>query len=172
MRKSTQDHSDLEGAFVVDLLEKDEYASNLGHVAAVSDRQILAIRGDWHELTHFRLDVLEMSDCRGIEYVEQRAWYRVVLGIVSLIGAASVLGFLVFGGEPVDARTAPVVVVLVALISLGVRLVTSTRRHLLRFELPGEILDWRSTPINFESRTAAAIAVRDFARERGLLRQG
>ena len=172
MRKSTQDHSDLEGEFVVDLLDKDEYASNLGHVAAISDRQLLVVRRDWHELTHFRLDVLEMDDCRGIAYIEQRAWYRIVLGVAGLLGAVLVLGLLVFGDEPVNARTAPVIVLLVALVSFGVRLVTSTRRHLIRFDMPDETLDWRSSAIDFKSKLAAATAVRDFARERGVLRQG
>lgn len=171
MRKSTQDHSDLEGEFVIDLLGKDEYASNLGHVAAVSDRQMLVVRRDWHELTHFRLDVLEMADCRGIEYVEQRAWHRLVLGVVSLIGAVLILGLLVVGQEPVDARMAPVIVFLVALVSLGVRLTTSTHRHLIRFDMPGEVLDWRSPAIDFKSKSGVAKAVRELARERGLLRQ-
>ena len=39
MRKSSQDHSALAGKVVVDLLDNDEYPSNIGHVAAMSDQQ-------------------------------------------------------------------------------------------------------------------------------------
>ena len=170
MRKSSQDHSKLAGEVVVDLLDNDEYPSNIGHVAAVSDRQILVIRRDWHELTHFSLDVLELAECKGIEYVEQRAWYRLVLGYLGLFSAVLLLAMLVLGGEPVTAKTAPLVIALIALVSFGVRLVTSTRRHLIRFHMPGEILDWRSPAIDFKSKSAAARSVREIAAERGLLR--
>jgi hypothetical protein len=170
VRKSSQDHSQLAGEVVVDLLDNDEYPSNIGHVAAVSDQQILVIRRDWHELTHFSLDVLELDDCNGIEYVEQRAWYRLLLGYVGLFSAVLLLGMLVLDGEPVTARTAPLIILLIALVSFGVRLVTSTRRHLLRFDMPGEVLDWRSPAIDFESKAAAARSVRDIAEARGLLR--
>ena len=66
----------------------------------------------------------------------------------------------------------PVIVFLVALVSFGLRLSTSTRRHLIRFDLPGEVLDWRSPAIDFKSKAGAAEAVRKLARERDLLRQG
>ena len=89
---------------------------------------------------------------------------------LGLVAAVLLLGMLVFGGEPVTARTAPLVIALIALVSFGVRLVTSTRRHLIRFDMAGEVLDWRSPAIDFKSKSAAARSVREIAEERGLLR--
>jgi hypothetical protein len=170
VRKSSQDHTALAGAFVITLLDNDEYASNIGHVAAVSDRQLLVLRRDWHELTHFRLDVLDMDDCRGIRYRERRAWGRLVLGYAALVAAGILLLVLAFGSGGMSARTAPAIVAAVALVSFGVRLVTSTRRHVIHFEMPGETLDWRSPAIDFKSKSGAAGAVRDYAERRGILR--
>jgi len=156
---------------IANLLEKEEYPSNIGHVAAVSDRQLLVLRRDWHELTHFRLDVLDMADCSAIEYRQQRAWYRILLGYACLVTAALLLLLLVRAEAGVSPQMAPAIIALVALLSFGVRFVTSTRRHLIRFEMPGEILDWRSPAIDFKLKSDAAIAVCEHARNRGILRQ-
>jgi hypothetical protein len=171
MHKTSQDHSGIEGELVVNLLDKQEYPSNIGHVAAVSDRQILVLRRDWHELTHFRLDVLEMADCRAIEYREQRVWYRILLGYACLFAAVALLVLLVAGDGELSAQAAPAVIALVALVAFGVRFGTSTRRHVIRFDMPDEMLDWRSPAIDFKLKSEAASAVREQARNRGILRQ-
>jgi hypothetical protein len=170
MRKTTQDHTGLDGELVANLLDKEEYPSNIGHVAAVSDREILVLRRDWHELTHFRLDVLDMDDCRGIEYREQRVWYRILLGYACLVAAAALLVLLIAGDGDLSAQMAPAIIALVALVSFGVRFVTSTQRHVIRFDMPDETLDWRSPAIDFKSKSEAAGAVREHARSRGILR--
>jgi len=169
MHKNSQDHSEIEGENIANLLDKDEYPGNIGHVAAVSDRQILVLRRDWHELTHFRMDVLEMADCRGIEYREQRVWYRVLLGYGCLVAAVAMLVLLVTRDE-LTAQMAPAVIALVALVSFGVRFVTSTYRHVIRFDMPDEMLNWRSPAIDFKSKSEAAAAVREHAKRRGILR--
>jgi len=162
---------ELEGQFVAELLDIGEYPSNIGEVAALSDRQLLVIRRDWHELTHFRLEPLDITGCSFIDYRRETAWYR-VLAAAACFGAALVAAWLLvtgWGGDP--ARITPLIIGMIALTSFGVRLVTSTHRHVIRFEMPGETLTWRSPAIDFKEKAGAAQAVREFARSRGILRE-
>ena len=161
---------ELDGELVAALLELDEYASHIGGVAELSDRQLLVIRRDRHELTHFRLEKLDIGACRGIEYHRETAWYRVLAAAACFAGTAACAWSIVtgLGGDP--AKTTALTIGMIALVSFGVRLATSTHRHVIRFEMPGETLTWRSPAIDFKEKAGAAQAVREFARRRGILR--
>lgn len=60
--------SKINGESFVVLIDQDEYPSHIGNVAAISDEHILFLKRDMSELTHFRLEHMDVSDCRAIEY--------------------------------------------------------------------------------------------------------
>lgn len=171
MENHSEHHVYLEGEPVAELLDQTEYPSNIGKVVAISDRQICFLRRDRHELTHFKLEYFEMRDCRAIEYQKETAYYRILVGILSFIAVAICMFMLVTNLESYTTEGAPLIIASVALASFGVRFITSTHRHILRFEMPDETLIWRSPAIDFKSKAGAAHAVRKFARERGILRE-
>lgn len=160
----------LDSKLIAELLDQDEYPSNIGEVAAISDRQICFLRRDWDELTHFRLEYFDVLECRAIEYQKETAYYRLVAGITCLIAAVFFLFLFVNGLEELTEDDAPFVVGAIIFGSLGFRFVTSLHRHVIHFEMPGEVLTWRSPPTDFEYKADAARAVREYARERGILR--
>lgn len=160
----------LEGELVAELLDQEEIPSKIGSVAAISDEQICVVRRDWHELTHFRLDILDVRDCRAIEYQRETSYSRILAGLICFVGAAALVFMLVANSENFFEKGAPLIIAVVALISIGVRFITSTHRHVIRFEMPGEVLVWRSPAIDFKSKAEAAHAVRDYARQRDILR--
>jgi hypothetical protein len=161
----------LDGEPVAELLDQDEYASNVGNVAAISDRQICFLRRDWHELTHFKLEYFDVRDCRAIEYQKEMASYRILVGAACFIAALIFVFIIVTGLDEISGVSAPLIIAIIVLVSLGARFVTSTHRHIIRFEMPDETLIWRSPTIDFKSKAEAAHAVRDYARKRGILRE-
>jgi hypothetical protein len=169
-----EDHQEhqikIDGELVAELLDQDEYPSNVGEVAAISDRQICVLRRDWDELTHFRQEYLDVDDCRAIEYEKERSWYRTVGGAAFLIAAAVVALILLIGLDDFAAEGAPLIIGMIMLVTMGLRLIMSTHRHVIRFEMPDETLVWRAPPIDFKSKAGAAHAVREYARKRGILR--
>ena len=170
MEDHAEKHVAIEGELVAELLDQQEYPSKVGNVAAVSDRKICFLRHDRHELTHYRLDFLDVRECRAIEYRKEVVWYRVIAAIACFIGAAALVVMLVTGANDRSGQLTPLIVGLIALVSFGVRFVTSTHRHVMRFEMPGEVLWWRSPSIDFNSKAEAARAVVEFARKRGIFR--
>ena len=172
------DHSDknatvhpyqLDGEFIAELLDQDEYPSNIGNVVAVSDQQICVLRRDWHELSHCRLEYLDMNDCRSIEYQSKAVYYRIVVG-VAFFALAAFLIFTIAGSLPsLSPEEAPLVVALIGSVTFGIRFITSTHWHVIRFEMPDEVVAWRSPAIDYEAKVEAVAAVCDFARKRGIL---
>ncbi len=99
------------------------------------------------------------------------AYYRILVGAACFIAAVIFMLMLVTGLDDISAESAPLIIAIIALVSLGVRFITSTHRHIIRFEMPDEILIWRSPTIDFKSKAGAARAVREYARKRGILRE-
>jgi len=163
-------HIKIEGNLVADLLDQDEFPSNVGSVAAVSDRELVVLRRDRNELTGFKLEYLDMDDCEAVDYQTQIAWYRIVVGVACFLAAATFL-YLLAGTytEAVEDR-GTLIIAIVICATVGVRFITSIHRHVMHFEMPGETLTWRSPAIDFKSKAAAARAIRDYAGRKGLLR--
>jgi hypothetical protein len=169
---NTNPPDDLDGDVVAVLLDQDEYPSNVGNVAAVSDRQICLLRRDRHELINYRLEFFDMADCKAIGYENRPIYYRIVIAIAFFI-AAAVAAFLLATGETGNSSDpTPLIIGLIAFVTIGVRFVTSTHRHVISFEMPGEVLQWRSPAIDFKYKADAARAVCEFARQRGILHEG
>ena len=163
---------ELDGELVAVLLDQDEYPSNIGNVVAVSDRQISFLKRDVHELIHYRFEFYDMNDCKSIEYRDQMVYYRVVVAVVSFI-AVAILAFTLLSGSDGGAQDFRALVIgLIALLTFGVRFITSTHRHVINFEMPDQVLHWRSPAIDYKEMAEAAHAVREFARKRGILREG
>ena len=160
----------LDGELVAELLDQDEIPSNIGNVISISDRQICLLRRDRHELTHFKLEYFDVRDCRAIEYQIEIAYYRIFAGAVCFIAALFFASILVTDMDDFSAESAPLIIAVIGLIVFGIRFITSTHRHIIRFEMPDETLIWRSPAIDFKSKAEAAHAVRDYARKRGILR--
>ncbi len=171
MENRPEDRIKLDGEPVAELLDQDEYPSNVGNVAAISDRQICFLRRDRQELTHFKLEYFDVCDCRAIEYQKEMAYYRILVGAACFIAAVIFVFVLVTGLDDISAESAPLIIAVIALVSFGVRFITSTHRHVIRFEMPDEILIWQSPTIDFKSKAEAAHAVREYARKRGILRE-
>ena len=161
----------FDGELVGELLDQIEYPSNVGNVAAVSDRLICFLRRDHEELVHFKLDFLDVNDCRAIDYQKETAYYRIVVAVAFFFAAAYFLFLLATDPEGINTENAPFIVAVVAFITLGIRFATSTHRHIMHFEMPGETLTWRSPATDFKFKAEAAHAVREFARKRGILRE-
>jgi len=170
METHAENHMQLDGELIAELLDQDEYPSNVGEVAAISDKQICLLRRDWHELIHYRLDYLDVGECRAIEYRKDTAYYRLVAGGAFLIAAVVLVFMLVSDVDNFATEGAPLILAVVVLVSVGTRFVTSTHRHIIYFEMLDETLVWKSPAIDFASKADAAHAVREYARNRGILR--
>ena len=171
MDNSIGHNFELEGKLVAVLLDQDEYPSNIGNVVAVSDRKICFLKRDVHELIHYRFEFYDMDDCKRIEYRDQIVYYRVVVAVVCLIVAA-ILAFTLFSGSDGGAQDFRALVIgLIAVSVIGVRFVTSTHRHVINFEMPDQVLHWRSPAIDYKERAEDAHAIREFARGHGILRE-
>ncbi len=164
--------AELEGEIVAVLLDKQEYPSNVDNVAAISDRQICFLKKDRHELVNYRIEFYDTDDCTVIEYRDEMVYYRIVVAIVSFITTAVLAFILATGSYGSSQEFPPLIVGLVATLTFGFRFITSTHRHVVNFEMPDRVLSWRSPAIDYRSRADAAHAVREFARERGILRLG
>lgn len=165
------DHSsELDGKMVAVLLDQEEYPSNIGNVAAISDRQICLLKRDTSELINYRFEFLKTDDCKAIEYRDQMVYYRVIVAITAFILTA-ILVFMLATGSGDSQEIAPLIIGVVILLTFGVRFFTSTHRHVINFEMPDQVLTWRSPAIDYKSKAEAAHAVREFARERGILRE-
>jgi hypothetical protein len=162
--------SGFEGEIVAILLDQEEFPSNIGNVAAVSDRQICCLKKDNKELTHFRYELYDIDDCRAIEYKDKMVYYRIVVAVVSFILTA-ILAFILLSGSDGGAQDFRALVIgLIAVLVIGVRFITSTHRHVINFEMPDQVLSWRSPATDYRFKAEAAHAVRDLARKRGILR--
>ncbi|MDH3440445.1 MAG: hypothetical protein OEM63_06820 [Gammaproteobacteria bacterium] len=160
----------IEGEVIAILLDQDEYPANVGNVAAISDRQIAYLKRDHDELIGYRLDYLDIGDCVSIEYHQEEAWYRKILAGLFFLAALAVAVSLATGMIPFTNETQALIIVIIALVTFAIRFTTSTHRHYISFEMPDQVLHWRSPAIDFKSKAADAHAVRDYARERGILR--
>jgi hypothetical protein len=170
MEEASKHHVEIEGELIAELLDQMEYPSKVGNVAAVSDRQIILLKRDRKELINYRFEYYDMADCRSIAYHRETAWYRVLLGAACFVGVGVFVFMMLSDLDNFVDKATPLIIGSVACVSFGVRLVTSTHRHVLRFEMPAETLIWRSPAIDYDSKAEAAHAVRAFARERGILK--
>ena len=162
----------LDGEIVAVLLDQQEYPSKVGNVAAVSSEQLCFLKKDKHELVGYRLELHDINDCKAIEYRDQMVYYRVAIAVVCFVLAAMLAIMLATGFDTGAQDVTPLIIGAIACLTLGVRFVTSTHRHIINFEMPGQVLTWRSPAIDYKYKAEAAHAVRAFARERGLLREG
>ena len=163
-----KDRIKIDGELVAQLLDQDEYSSNLGNVAAISDQQICYLRRDSHELTHLKLEYFDVHDCSAIDYRTEVAYSR-ILAAGACFAAVTISVLLLvttFNDDP--TVTAPLVIAALGLLALGIRFGSSTHRHVIHFEMPDEVLTWRSPAIDYKSKAQAAHAVRDYARQRGI----
>ena len=67
------------GQLVAVSLDLDEYPSNAGEVAAISDQQLILIRWNRNELVGFKPACPNSPDCKRIESRGEMAWYRIVV---------------------------------------------------------------------------------------------
>ena len=171
MDNSIGHNFELDGELVAVLLDQDEYPANIGNVVAVSDRQICFLKRDIHELIHYRFEFYDVDDCKAIEYRDQMVYYRVVVAVVSFILTAILAFTLLIGSDGGAQDFRALVIGLIALLTLGIRFITSTHRHVINFEMPDEVLSWRSPAIDYRDKAEAAHAIREFARGRGILRE-
>jgi len=172
MESWMDNRTELEGNVIAILLDKEEYPSKVGNVAAISDRQILYLKRDRHELVNFRYEFFDMDNCKAIEYKDEMVYYRVVVAVLSLILTAVLLFMLLTGLDGGSKDVTPFIIGPIATTTFFIRFFTSTHRHVLNFEMPDQVLSWRSPAIDYKSKAEAAHAVREFARERGILREG
>ena len=171
MENSIGHNFELDGELVAVLLDQEEYPANIGNVVAVSDRQICFLERDVHELIHYRFELYDMDECKAIEYRDQMVYYRVVIAVVSFILTA-ILAFMLLSGSDGGAQDFRALVIgLIAVSVFGVRFITSAHRHVIQFEMPDQVLSWRSPAIDYKYKAGAAQAVREFAQERGILRE-
>ena len=133
MENRPEDRIKLDGEPVAELLDHGEYHSNLGNVAAISDRQICFLRRDWHELTHFKLEYFDVRDCRAIEYQKEIAYYRILAGAACFIAAVIFVFMLVTDLEGISAESGPLIIAVIALVSLGGRFINTKQRQKHRF---------------------------------------
>jgi len=171
MESSSSNCEACEGEIIAVLLDQDEYSSNVGSVAVVSDQQLCLLRHDRHELIHYRSEFFEMADCIAIEYQDKMVYYRMVIGVALLLAAAVSMFMLVTDSKGISSDSTPLLFAAIMFLTIGVRFITSTHRHIIYFEMPDEILKWRSPAIDYKYKAEAARAVRDFAKERGILRE-
>lgn len=161
----------LDGNLIAELLDTEEYHSNIGNVAAISDSEIGFLRRTHHEMIPFKIEYFDINDCRVIEYGTETAWYRLVAALVSFGIAVTLAISIVIDPNKISAESGPIIVLAIGLVTLGVRLITSTHRHILRFEMPEETLVWRSPAIDFDFKAEAAQAVQSYARKQGIYKE-
>lgn len=161
----------IDGNPIAVLLDQDEYPSNIGEVVAISDQQLCYLERDKAELVGFKLAYLDIGELNSVEYHQEEAWYRKVLAVLFYVAAAVIAVALATGAIPFNSETQALIIVMIALVTFGVRFSTSTHRHYIRFDLPDQTFHWRSPAIDFKSKAGAAHAVRDYARKRGILRE-
>lgn len=171
MDKWKDGDTELEGETIAVLLDQEEYPSNVNNVAAISDRQICYVRKDRHELVNYRFEFFDMDDCEAIEYRDQPVYYRVVLAVIFFVLTAALAIAMALGYDFGAQDFRALIIGAIALLTFGFRFATSTHRHVINFEMPDQVLTWRSPPSDFNYKAPMAQAVRDFARERGLLRE-
>ena len=171
MESWTDDRTELEGNVVAILLDKEEYPSNVDNVAAISDRQIFYLKRDRHELVNYRYEFFDVADCKSIEYIDQMVYYRVAVAVISFILTLVLLFMLVTGFDGGSKDITPFIIGPIATTTFVIRFITSTHRHVINFEMPDQVLTWRSPAIDYKSKAEAAHAVREFARARGILRE-
>ena len=171
MESWTDNRTDLEGNVIAILLDKEEYPSKVGNVAAISDQQILYLKRDRHELVNFRYEFFDIGDCKAIEYIDEMVYYRVVVAVLSIVLTVVLLFMLVTGLDGGSKDVTPFIIGPIASMTFFIRFITSTHRHVLYFEMPDQVLTWRSPAIDYKSKAEAAHAVREFARKRGILRE-
>lgn len=171
MEETSERHVEIEGNLIAELLDLQEYPSNVGEVAAVSDEQIMVLRRDRNELVGFTLQPEEMARCRSIEYQRETSWLRILVGAACFVGVGVFVIMMVMSVGNFVEKATPLIIGAIACTSFGVRMVTSTHRHVIRFEMPDEVLTWRSPAIDYDSKAEAAHDVRVFARSRGILKQ-
>lgn len=162
---------EIKGELVAELLDQIEYHSNIENVAAISSEQICFLRRRHHELVPFAIEYLDVNDCKSVEYRQQTAYYRIIAAILFFTGAIAIAVMLALDPDRLSAENGPIIILAIGLVTFGIRFATSVHRHILTFRMPDETLTWRSPAIDFKSKAEAAHAVRDFARERGILAQ-
>jgi hypothetical protein len=170
MEEHPEVHTKIEGELVAELLDQQEYHSNIENVAVVSSEQLCFLKRVHHEVVPFALEYLDMKDCRAIEYKRDTAYYRIVAAILCFGGAIVLAYLLATDPEPMAVENGPLIIMTIGLVTFGIRFSTSIHRHILRFHMPDQTLIWRSPAIDYKSKAEAAHAVREFARERGLLK--
>jgi hypothetical protein len=121
-------------------------------------------------LIHFRFEFYDMDDCNAIEYKDKMVYYRMAVAAVSFVLAAILTFTLLSGSDGGTQDFRALVIGLIAALAIGVRFVTSTHRHVINFEMPDQVLSWRSPATDYRFKAEAAHAVRDFARGRRILR--
>ena len=163
-------HTKIDGELVAELLDQDEYHSNIGNVAVVSTEQLCVLRRVRHELVPFTLEYLDISDCRAIDYQMDTAYYRIVVSVLSFAAMAAIAYMLAIDPDRFTAENGPLIVACVGLLTFGIRFGTSTHRHILHFQMPDELLTWRSPATDYKFKAEAAHAVRNYARQRGILK--
>jgi len=169
MTDDSKHHIELDGTLVAELLDQSEHPSNIGNVAAISDQQIVLLRRDKRELVNYRFEYFDVRDCHAIRYQKETAYYRIIVGAACFLAAAFFVFMLLAGVNDMVEQGGPLIIGTIASVTIGIRFVTSTHRHVIRFELPDQTLTWRSPAIDIKSRVTAAHAVREYARERGIL---
>ena len=161
----------IEGEIVAVLLDQEEFPANIGNVAAVTDRQICYLKKDRKELSHYRYEFYDIDDCKVIEYKDVRVYYRMIIAGICFILAAILGIMLATGSDGGSEDIRALLIAAIALLTFGARFITSTHRHVINFEMPDQVLRWRSPAIDYKFKADAAHAVRNFARKRGILRE-
>jgi len=119
----------IDGEVIAILLDQGEYPANVGNVAAVSDQQIACLKRDHGALVGFKLEYLDVNECVAIEYHQEEAWYRKVFAALFFIGAAAIAIMMAIGFIPFNSETQALIILVIALVTFGVRFTTSTHRH-------------------------------------------
>lgn len=171
MDNPNEDNVRIDGEKIAVLLDQDEYPSNIGEVVAVSDQQLCYLRKDKDELVGFKLEYLDIDQLRAVEYHQEEAWYRKILAGLFFLAAAAVALALATGIVPFNSESQALIILIIALVTFGVRFTTSTHRHYIRFDMPDRTFHWRSPAIDFKSKAAAANSVVEYAEGRGILRE-
>ena len=137
MQDHPKAHIQLAGEMIAELLDQNEYHSNVDNVAAVSSEQICLLRRVKHELVPFKLEYFDVNDCKAIEYVRDTAYYRIVAGVVCFAAAVIIAYILALDPNRLTPESGPLIALGIGLVTFGIRFITSIHRHILRFALPG-----------------------------------
>jgi hypothetical protein len=170
MEEHTEVHTKINGELIAELLDQDEYHSNIGEVAVVSTEQLCVLRRVHHELVPFSLEYLDINTCQSIEYIKETAYYRIVVAVLSIAAMLAIAYMLAIDPNRFSAENGPLIVACVGLLTFGIRFGGSTHRHILRFQMPDELLTWRSPATDYQLKAEAAQSVRNYAQQRGILK--